>query len=735
VKLIQYFFAFLFCLYSFSPLIAAETTIRFWQFWPEKWIQPEIERFEKETGIKVIVERLTWSDGLNKVITSLAANQAPDVVEIGSTWVAGFSEGGGLLRLNPGDLREQLAMWKPALYRGETYAVPWTLSTGALFYNKKLMARAGVQHLPTNWDELLSASRAINSLDKGIYGYGLKTGAITTWQKFLPFVWSNGGSLLDVKGDQALSTEPAFLEAVHFYKQLKEYSLFDDNLAVRKGFQEGKVGFMVEEPGTIQRFRKESPELDFGIMPLPKSPLGKSINFAGAQMLAITKNTVNQEAAERLIHFLVQPDVVKAITHRITTLFPSHKAARKDPFYQKEHPDLLLFLDILKDAASPIAHPQWVEIQDVFSEQLEMVMYDLRTPEEAMAQAKRDIDDLIQVAREEKLLASKSGVENTPSQGLIFSLIGLLVMGVLGHQLWQVKGQDRSKALRKLRYNGNTFLFLLPWLAVFCFFSIYPIIHSFYLSFTRFKATASYGPQWIGLANYTKLLDDQHFLNSLYNSFLFVIGTVPIIIILATVMAVVLNQQLRFRTFYRVSYFMPVVTSVMVIATLFMELLAPTGFINDLLGFFNIEGKHWLKDPDWALPSIMVMNIWSSFGFYTLMLLAGLQNIPQEYYEASSIEGASKIRQFFTITLPLLKPTLLVATLMDTILAFQVFGEIFLMTKGGPLRTTESSVYYLYDIAFHKQKMGYGSAAAYYIFLILMLFTGSQFLLGQRKSK
>lgn len=286
---------------------------------------------------------------------------------------------------------------------------------------------------------------------------------------------------------------------------------------------------------------------------------------------------------------------------------------------------------------------------------------------------------------------------------------------------------------KKLRYHGNTLFFLSPWLAVFSVFSLFPIAYSFYLSFTRFRPTGTRPPFWIGLHNYEKLLQDHHFLNALWNSFYFVIGTVPPIMILATILAVILNQRLRFRTFYRGAYFMPVVTSVLVIATIFLELYAPFGLINRFFELFGWEGKHWLRDVDWALESIMLMNIWSSFGFYTLLILAGLQSIPQEYYEASALEGASTMRQFFTITLPLLKPTLLVAILIDTILAFQVFGEMFIMTKGGPLRSTESAVYYLYNIAFHKQRMGYGSAAAYLIFLILLIFSLTQIWLMRKK--
>ena len=184
---------------------------------------------------------------------------------------------------------------------------------------------------------------------------------------------------------------------------------------------------------------------------------------------------------------------------------------------------------------------------------------------------------------------------------------------------------------------------------VFFLFSLFPITYSFYLSFTRFIASDTVAPAWLGLQNYTNLLSDHYFLNAIRNSLIFVVGTVPVTMVIAVMVAVLLNREIRFRSFYRVSYFMPVVTSLFVIATLFMELYAPTGIINWILESIGITGKHWLRDPDWALPSIMIMNIWASFGFYSLMLLAGLQSIPTEYYEASSLEGASKFRQFFKI--------------------------------------------------------------------------------------
>ena len=253
----------------------------------------------------------------------------------------------------------------------------------------------------------------------------------------------------------------------------------------------------------------------------------------------------------------------------------------------------------------------------------------------------------------------------------------------------------------------NVLFFLSPWFFVFFTFSLFPIAYSFYLSFTKFRATSTKAPKFIGIDNYTKLISDDRFLNAIKNSLYFLLGTTPIILFIALILAFLLNQRLRLKNFYRISYFLPVLASLFVIATLFIELYALDGFFNQLLAVFQIKPIHWLRDTTWALPSIMMMNIWSSFGFYTLILIAGMQNIPDEYYEAAKIDGASKIRQFFTITLPLLKPTIIVVLIINSILAFQVFGEIFIMTKGGPLRSTETAVYYLYNIAFSKQKMGW----------------------------
>ena len=201
---------------------------------------------------------------------------------------------------------------------------------------------------------------------------------------------------------------------------------------------------------------------------------------------------------------------------------------------------------------------------------------------------------------------------------------------------------------------------------------------------------------------------------------------------IALFLAVILHRKLSFHRFYQATYFMPVITTIFVTATIFIELYSPSGILNQIVEFFGGERIHWLRSPDWALISIMIMSVWASFGFYCLVFLAGLQNIPKEYYEISQLEGASFFRQFYSITIPLLKPIIAISFIINIILAFQVFGEIYIMTKGGPFRSSETAVYYLYKTAFHKQKMGYAAAAGYYIFVILAIFSFLQFKLSKK---
>lgn len=257
----------------------------------------------------------------------------------------------------------------------------------------------------------------------------------------------------------------------------------------------------------------------------------------------------------------------------------------------------------------------------------------------------------------------------------------------------------------------------------FVAFSLYPVGYSLYLSFTKYDPLAGISPQFIGLSNYIEIMNDPTFWQAVKNTVIFVVGTIPVTTAIAIILAVFLNQKIKFRSFFRASYFVPVMTSVVVISTVFTYIYSPYGLLNSLLNLFGIPGKNWLLNTNFALPAIMVMMIWASFGYYTVLFLAGLQNIPEEIYESAAIDGANTVQTFFRITLPLLRPMLIFALVINTIRSFQIFSQIFVMTQGGPLGSTRTIVYYLYNMGFQKFRMGYASGIAYLLFILILVFS------------
>lgn len=273
------------------------------------------------------------------------------------------------------------------------------------------------------------------------------------------------------------------------------------------------------------------------------------------------------------------------------------------------------------------------------------------------------------------------------------------------------------------RSRWSTFILLSPWIVTFIAFSLYPVGYSLYLSFTKYDPLAGISPQFIGLSNYVEIMNDPTFWQAVKNTVIFVVGTIPVTTAIAIILAVFLNQKIKFRSFFRASYFVPVMTSVVVISTIFTYIYSPYGLLNSLLNLFGITGKNWLLSTNFALPAIMVMMIWASFGYYTVLFLAGLQNIPEEIYESAAIDGANTVQTFFRITLPLLRPMLIFALVINTIRSFQVFSQIFVMTQGGPLGSTRTIVYYLYNMGFQKFRMGYASGIAYLLFILILVFS------------
>ena len=279
------------------------------------------------------------------------------------------------------------------------------------------------------------------------------------------------------------------------------------------------------------------------------------------------------------------------------------------------------------------------------------------------------------------------------------------------------------------RSRSVAFVLVLPWLLTLLVFWLFPLVVSFLMGFTDFRLLVK-EYHWVGLVNYRSLWSDPDFIRALKNTFIFVFGTIPITTILSLGLALLVNRQFRGRGFFRAAYFLPSITSMVVIALIFTNLYRRGGYIASLAGLagFTPPEYGFLYDSGTALYSIMAMDIWMSVGYYMLIFLAGLKSTPNELYEAAQIHGAGAIRQFFSLTLPLLRPVTLFILVISSIKSFQVFVEIFVMTKGN--FDSATAVYFIYETGLTTGfKFGDASAAAYVLFVIIAVFSAIWFLL------
>jgi multiple sugar transport system permease protein len=272
--------------------------------------------------------------------------------------------------------------------------------------------------------------------------------------------------------------------------------------------------------------------------------------------------------------------------------------------------------------------------------------------------------------------------------------------------------------------------FCLPFLVVFAIFMLVPIVGSFAMSFTDFTARdvrTPLGVNFTGFDQYTALFSDPRFLKSLGVTGMFVVVGIPVTMALALALALALNSGGgRLVAFFRVGFYAPVVTSIVAVSVVWRYILQNDGLLNTVLGFVGITGPDWLNSTTWALPSLILMAVWRNVGTLMVIFLAGLQAIPEEVQEAAAMDGATRWRHLLSITIPMLRPTMLLGAVLISVGYLQFFEEAFVMTQGGPLDSTLSTAYYTYQ-QFGFGQYGLASAASYVLFLAIALISLLQF--------
>lgn len=262
------------------------------------------------------------------------------------------------------------------------------------------------------------------------------------------------------------------------------------------------------------------------------------------------------------------------------------------------------------------------------------------------------------------------------------------------------------------------YLFLLPNIILYLLVRVVPFMSTVVLSFTNWRLIGS--PEFIGFQNYIDLANYPLFWTAVKNTLMFALYVVPPSIILGLLMAVLINREIPGIRVFRALYFLPYVTSMVFVAVIWKWLLATDwGLINELLNRVGLPSIAWLSSPKWALLSLAIVAVWQNVSFNMLIFLAGLQGIRHDVYESAKIDGANSFQSFIFMTVPLLRPTATVAAVMTTINSFQVFDLTYVMTQGGPLDSTHTLVYYLYDFGFRYMEMGHASASAMVLFLMI----------------
>lgn len=291
-----------------------------------------------------------------------------------------------------------------------------------------------------------------------------------------------------------------------------------------------------------------------------------------------------------------------------------------------------------------------------------------------------------------------------------------------------------TRAQRERKRNLIGYAFILPNIIGVTLFTVFPMIYSLIVSFTDWDYTKGFGNfNWIGMQNYIDMWKDEWFTTSFVNTIVFAVVVVPATVFLALVLSVIIDKYCFAKLPIRLAMFMPYISNVVAVAIVWVMMYSPWGPFTQMIQALGVENPpQWLGDPHWALPAIMIMQIWSGLGYAIMIYTSAIQGLPQDVYEAAEIDGANGIQKFIYLTLHFLSPTTFFLVITTFITSFQIFAPIQIMTRGGPGSSSNVLVYYIYTSAFTFYKMGYASSMSWILFLLLFAITMVQWH-GQKK--
>ena len=714
--------------------------------------QQALAEFKKlHPDIDVVYEPNPGRQYEEKILTGMAASEPPDVFLLDSKLIPTFTNKKILLDLNPfvRELGVDTSQWFPnvlaiARKKDGLFAFPKGFTPLMVYFNKDLFDRAGLPYPSSSWtwDEYVSLARRM-TIDADGDGIPEQFGtSFTNYYYFwITWIWKAGGDVVSPSGTTALGylNSPATESALAFLIGLRNAHGVAPNTgswiqSEKTGmnvqlFMNGKIAMVVDGHWRLPRILRqiEQGALRVGVVPLPNRAGGVRRNVMYESGWCVPVSSKYPREAALLASFMAGERANRIRSSKRLEI-PSVRSVAEEIVASDS-----LGLERPFAAEIPYCRQPWGSVIERFSEiewtlqdAVDEVMVNHKSMHETMTLYAAKIDNQLKNIRAHESFEFKPIREHSEILRFFFG-VAFVVIAASGVLYLRARGKARAAT-------GTALGFLAPSLLHLTVFVFTPIIFAAYLSLHRWDVVVPDKP-FVGLDNFRELASDPTFWNALKNTAVYTLN-VPMAMALSLGVALMMNRRLKGVAFLRALYFLPSVTSFVAIALVWMWIYHPTfGVANFALAAVGIGPVQWLNSTSTAMLSVIIFSVWLSLGYQMVIFLAGLQGIPDHFYDAARIDGANNWQRFWNITLPLLKPTTFFILVTSIISSFQVFTSIYIMTAGGPVGSTDVIVYHIYQSAWEELRMGYASAMSWILFVIIVIATWIQFKLIGREAE
>lgn len=745
--------------------------IRFWITSSNRGIEAVCREWERRNpGWRVVTTVYNSMTDAQRLMTGIAGGDPPQVVMQDRFMIGEWASRGAFAALDDrllasGIRPEQFypATWNEATYGGKTYAIPFDTDCRALYYVPSQLREAGLVDgqgepvPPRDWDELRRYARVLTRRDATgrLVRLGFAPNYGNSWLYL--YAWLNGGEMLSRDGRKVTMDQPEVVEALHYmatlYAEAGGTAQVDAFVTATAGaaldpFLNQRVSMKIDGNWFLNTVAEYAPDLDLAVAP-PPPPAGKSTTtWSGGFSFAIPATARHQDKAFELVRFIVSEEGFDVFHETNQRYFASRgrgyipqlsaqpaineRLMRERVDGDRNLPPrvkqaLQVFLDLLPDSRFRPVTPVGQFLWDQHVRAIEQTTRGGRDPQQVLSEARA----LVQ-ARLDRVLAEQAGAVDARvvrPRTMVLATVAALLVFAAGMTAWIRRRADSSRRDQLVAAGA----FLSPWLVGFAVLTAGPIVASLLISFSRYDVL--HPPEWVGAGNYARLVSDPLFWKSLLNT-VYMLLAVPLGIVVGLAIALLLNADVRGMKAFRTLFYLPAVVPVVASSVLWLWVLAPTnGLINTTLRLVGIEDTPlWLSSPSWLLGSkaaMILMMLWGA-GSGMIIWLAGLKGIPRHLYEAAAIDGCGPVRRFFAVTLPMLTPYIFFNLVMGVIGVMQIFTQALVMTQGGPADSTLFYALHLFNSGFRYFELGYASAMAWVLLLIVLTITLAQIYAGRR---